>query len=207
MKRCSKCGAEKPLAEFSRDKSRGRLRPQCKACRAESSRRYHANNRAVVLEKKRRYREANKEAEAQRSIRYREANRDKVAAYKRRWREANKDALAERRRLWCEANPDHNRLWREANPEKARVILHRSRSRKRNAEGSFTAADIDRQRKAQKGKCYYCGKKCKLTVEHLVPLDRGGTNWPDNIVLACKPCNSGKRNKLPHEYAKGGRLL
>ncbi len=40
--------------------------------------------------------------------------------------------------------------------------------------------------------CQYCGAKDHLTLDHLVPKSRGGkTNW-DNLVTACKRCNSRK---------------
>jgi 5-methylcytosine-specific restriction endonuclease McrA len=40
--------------------------------------------------------------------------------------------------------------------------------------------------------CYYCYQvflKEQLTIEHLIPLSEGGSNEPDNIALACRPCN------------------
>jgi 5-methylcytosine-specific restriction endonuclease McrA len=50
--------------------------------------------------------------------------------------------------------------------------------------------------------CQYCGdpyKTHQLTFDHVIPRSRGGrTSW-DNIVSACKPCNTKKGNKLPHD--------
>ena len=50
--------------------------------------------------------------------------------------------------------------------------------------------------------CQYCGdiKHTKaLTFDHVIPRSRGGrTSW-DNIVAACKPCNTRKGSKLPKE--------
>lgn len=44
--------------------------------------------------------------------------------------------------------------------------------------------------------CMYCGIKLlrfrNKTVDHIVPLIRGGQNKEDNMVLVCKPCNLGK---------------
>jgi len=131
--------------------------------------------------------------------------------YIREWKSAHREEIAKRGSMYyatCrEERLEYQRKWRKANFDQKHSQEHRRRTRKRNAEGSFNAADIERQRKAQKSKCYYCGQKAKLTVEHLVPLARGGTNWPDNIVLACGPCNFSKQDKLPHEYPAGGRLL
>lgn len=99
------------------------------------------------------------------------------------------------------------RSWKENNPEKLRVLANRRRARELQAEGSHTAADVRAQYKSQKGKCWYCGKKVgdKYHVDHRVPLSRGGSNAPDNLVVTCPRCNLSKNDRLPHEWC--GRLL
>ena len=53
-------------------------------------------------------------------------------------------------------------------------------------------------------RCAICGKKIKtlddLTVDHIVPLGRGGKNVIDNCQLAHKTCNSMKNDILPDKY-------
>lgn len=52
----------------------------------------------------------------------------------------------------------------------------------------------------QSGICHYCQKKFKpnqLTMDHIVPLARGGTSTPGNIVPACKDCNRDKKLQTP----------
>ena len=48
-------------------------------------------------------------------------------------------------------------------------------------------------------RCAYCGNEAR-SVDHLVPLNRGGRSEPDNLLPACKPCNSSKGDKLYHEW-------
>ena len=51
------------------------------------------------------------------------------------------------------------------------------------------------KRKLDQGLCYLCGKKFSkihLTMEHLVPLARGGYSIKNNLETACKTCNSKK---------------
>lgn len=48
-----------------------------------------------------------------------------------------------------------------------------------------------------KGVCYFCEGRFpreELTMEHLIPLSRGGKSSKKNIVVACKQCNSHKKN-------------
>lgn len=81
------------------------------------------------------------------------------------------------------------------------------RARKQGAEGTHTLADVKLQYKSQKGKCWHCGKPLnnEFHVDHLVPLSRGGSNYPNNIVCSCAKCNLAKHNKLNHEW--NGKLF
>lgn len=88
--------------------------------------------------------------------------------------------------------------------EQARSSLRQAR--KRNAAGEFTKEDIDKIFQLQKGRCWYCQEKLeKYHIDHRVPIVRGGTNWPSNLVLACPFCNLSKHDRLPHEWSD--RLL
>lgn len=66
------------------------------------------------------------------------------------------------------------------------------------------------QRKIGAGLCYYCGGKFppkELTMDHIVPLGRGGTSAKGNLVASCKECNSRKKNMLPVEWEEYMALL
>jgi 5-methylcytosine-specific restriction protein A len=59
------------------------------------------------------------------------------------------------------------------------------------------------QQKISRGTCYYCGRNFKpseLTMDHIVPLVRGGRSTKDNLVPACKTCNTKKKTLLPMEW-------
>ena len=56
------------------------------------------------------------------------------------------------------------------------------------------------QAQIQKGICHYCGGKfppSELTMDHVVPLSRGGRSTKGNIVPCCKNCNNGKKYTMP----------
>ena len=44
--------------------------------------------------------------------------------------------------------------------------------------------------------CVYCGSTEKMTIDHIIPIDKGGTNDPKNLVTACLSCNASKRNSF-----------
>jgi 5-methylcytosine-specific restriction endonuclease McrA len=58
-------------------------------------------------------------------------------------------------------------------------------------------------RRINKGICYYCKREVgrdQLTMDHVVPLSRGGKSTKGNIVPACKECNTKKKYLLPIEW-------
>ena len=59
------------------------------------------------------------------------------------------------------------------------------------------------KRRIAKGVCHYCGQNVlpkDLTMDHIVPLARGGKSTKGNLVTACKACNNAKKNLLPMEW-------
>lgn len=47
--------------------------------------------------------------------------------------------------------------------------------------------------------CQYCGSTHNLTLDHVVPLSKGGSHSWDNVVTACERCNQRKGNRTPEE--------
>lgn len=157
-----------------------------------------------------RYRERHPEAAKRRAARHVERHPERRSELKRKRRKANPDKIRAAERLTYARNAEYYRL-------KSKIKSQKRRLKVTEVGGSFTQADIDLQLKSQRGKCWYCGKpfennllragkpRVGYDIEHRIPLDRGGTNDPGNIVLACPSCNCSKGTKLPHEW--GNRLL
>ena len=84
--------------------------------------------------------------------------------------------------------------------------FHRARARKRKARGVFDATAVEARIDPQEARCHYCQEELdfdganKFEVDHFIPLSRGGSNWPSNIVIACRACNRDKADKMPWEY-------
>jgi len=54
-----------------------------------------------------------------------------------------------------------------------------------------------------RGQCYYCKNRFhpkELTMDHIVPIVRGGRSNKSNIVACCKECNNKKKYLLPIEW-------
>lgn len=131
---------------------------------------------------------------------WRGANKAKVNADSRRW---NKENYARAR--------TNTKKWRKANPDKVRTIDANKKASRRLAEGTFTQRDIQALRGRQKGKCAHswCRKSLSVGyhVDHIMPLARGGTNWPANLQLLCPHCNMSKHARHPIDVAQEHGLL
>lgn len=213
---CSKCNRSFPATDeyFHRQKlGKYGFTSRCKTCKREINRQWAEDNADHVKEVTHQYYIEHRIQRAEYAKRWHESNRERIRERQRRYRIENYEARLAHERQYRAQNRDkekerHQRYQKENN-DKIRVHTHNRRARIRAASGRFTSADIERQLKGQKGKCYYASPECrgKLTIEHLVPLKRGGTNSADNIVLACEFHNFSKQDKLPHEFPQGGRLL
>lgn len=137
---------------------------------------------------------------------------DKYNKLAQQWRLANPEKIRAHTRIWRAANEEkikrdvasRVKLWRQSFPEKRRATENRRRSAKRSAEGNYTASDILQTLERQNMRCV--GVECGVnilttyTVDHIIPLSRGGSNWPSNIQLLCKSCNSKKGTRTMDEW-------
>ena len=144
---------------------------------AEDSRARYALKRDERIARAKEYIERNKGQVLKRKAEYRAANRDKIRAYRQAYRQRNLNAF------------------RRYDSEK--------RARKRTTRvAPFTRDDI----LARDGNaCYLCGiilAEGEITLEHVIPLARGGSHTPDNVRVACKRCNFSKGTKTPEEFLK-----
>jgi 5-methylcytosine-specific restriction protein A len=60
------------------------------------------------------------------------------------------------------------------------------------------------KRRISDGRCHYCARLIgarSLTLDHVVPLIRGGKSVRGNVVPACKDCNTAKKSLLPWEWS------
>jgi 5-methylcytosine-specific restriction endonuclease McrA len=66
------------------------------------------------------------------------------------------------------------------------------------AELTWNACYRRRLLKAGPRRCAYCGKRVgykTATLDHIVPRRLSGPNVPENLTLACKPCNQSKAGR------------
>ena len=217
-KRCSACKVEKPKTDFWKSSNnKDGFRSRCVPCEMQyRSNRKHldreASNKAQrkrrevvkakILEAQRLWAEANPEKvlEAQR-IR-RETLIQKKLEQSRKWRREQPDKVRESQRKYREAHPE---IYREASKKyfKANPEVKRASERKRKAkkqQNSTFYISRSELKKLYLGPCSYCGVVGEMTLDHVVPISRGGVHGVSNLVPACGPCNFSKGQKLLVEW-------
>ena len=91
-------------------------------------------------------------------------------------------------------------LYHYNNRELERSIAHARRARK-NENGVFVVSKKELS-KLYRSPCFYCGSSNKITIDHVVPISRGGTHGIGNLVPACAFCNGSKNSKFLIEWKR-----
>jgi 5-methylcytosine-specific restriction endonuclease McrA len=131
-------------------------------------------------------------------------NREHILAQVKAHADANKDRILAYQVDYYRANTEKVKAnvvayWK-ANPEKKAVLESRRRARKAGNGGSHTVEERREKFMRFDNVCYYCGANKPLTEDHLIPLKRGGTDNIENIVPACRSCNSSKNASTVDEF-------
>jgi 5-methylcytosine-specific restriction endonuclease McrA len=101
---------------------------------------------------------------------------------------------------------EYYRLYRAEHPERIKQYLRNRRARRRGGVGSHTLKELKLLFDKQEGRCHYCSSLLyssfdnEIHVDHKTPLIRGGSNYIENIAIACAPCNRRKHTKTEEEF-------
>lgn len=104
---------------------------------------------------------------------------------------------------WGRRNKEKRKVardkWRAKNTERTNYLRRLYHYRKKNAAGTVSLQEIQKMYR-ELPVCPYCNQRPSNTVDHVVPLSRGGTNDESNLIPACVSCNSQKGAKTLWEW-------
>ncbi len=146
------------------------------------------------------------------SIKAHVKNYKKTTNYRYVLNEEQKEYSRQRALEWYRAHKDvvilRSKLWKKAHPDKVNAGSRSYASRRRGALGNFTPKDFIKLKNRQDGKCAYCMVNEANSIDHIVPLSKGGSNFIGNILPVCGYCNSSKSSKTLYEWkVSSGRIL
>lgn len=183
MKRCSKCGVDKPLDAFSPfgPARPGKLKSACKVCAAEKARKHYVDAGGYARVRERRN-----------PVEHAETMRKWRAANPERWREIARKAarrqlatraeeINERRRADRTLNPGKHKRWAKARYERARakIIASTAAWRRKNRERMNEAS---RRRRAERGEEYRAIRRAEAAKRKSVLL-RAIPLWADLALI------------------------
>lgn len=187
MKTCRVCGEKKPLEQFRQGHNR------CKTCTAIERKRYRLANLERETATDRRWYAANREAKMAYAQAHMEANRVEICARRRdRYVEIRDSEIRRsRRRYWAdpEKRREAARRWARENPVKNAAAGHKRRAVRKTAP--LTEDDYSYMAVLRRDPCAYCGNVAG-TVDHIEPLNSGGSGGWANLTASCRSCNSSK---------------
>lgn len=217
MKRCTKCGEEKPLEAYYRHaQAKDGRHSRCKVCINDDVADYKRRNpdkvREIGNKRTRRWAKANPERRAEIERKSREKHRAKYLAMRKRYREEHKEEIAAKWAEYFEKNQERLRAKarNEYDPEKKRASRTpeqlrqaRERRRARLLEAYVADVDYDEILIRDAGICGICGEQIfeNPEIDHIVPLAADGTHEPDNCQLAHLACNRRKGSKTGFRLA------
>lgn len=141
------------------------------------------------------WRRENKERIKITAKQYRLLNKDKLQQYHYQWRKEHPEAWAlmraKSRIKHIDAIKAKRLIWVQNNRETIRNANRNRRALKAGAAGKVSTQQLLDRINFFGGLCAYCGAVYEH-VDHVIPLSRGGTNWPANLRPACKTCNLKK---------------
>lgn len=182
---CRKCGWWYPIEMFdlAAHMPDGHIHT-CKNC----TKAYRASRGSLAYESVKRWRQENRE-------RFMEHHRSYSREYHaRRYVPRPRPSVSEEQQ-----RANRHRLsqeWDQRNPERRQAIRQAYRARRRLATGTVIAAEWRALCEYYDNRCLCCGVIGSLTMDHVVPLSKGGTHTIDNVQPLCGKCNSRKRDKV-----------
>ena len=124
--------------------------------------------------------------------------------YRKEYYLKNKERINRRSTEWGRKNKDKRRItkkrWALKNKEHINFLTKQRIYRLKGAEGRIVKSDVDNLFETNNGKCYYCNINASKSIDHVIPISRGGTNYLNNLVPVCISCNSKKGAKLLSEW-------
>jgi 5-methylcytosine-specific restriction endonuclease McrA len=135
-------------------------------------------------------------------------NPEKAREAMRRWRARNPELVRERRRRYKRAARlrdgakmnAQRAAYLASHPEVTRAKEQAYRARRIAAPGAFTGAEWLELVARWGNVCAYRGEQGPLEPDHRLPLTRGGTNYIENILPACRNCNARKHTMTEEEF-------
>jgi len=129
-------------------------------------------------------------------------DKERILEYAHNYYRGNKEKIGIKNKEWGKNNPGYHKQWQKTEKGKANSQRGQTlrRTREKNIINTLTSQEWLDILEENNYRCVYCGVEFNCenlpTKDHITPLSKGGDNVKENIVPACRSCNSKKNNKI-----------
>ena len=211
---CSKCGATKSLGMFYLYHEKHVS--SCKECHSKDCKARYRKNPKQQIGASRRYQKTHRVECTARQAAWRAAHPERMRVFRRKWEKNNQERAREMKRAYKKSDAGQaseisykkrhldelkqkNAEYKRKNPERVKSWGAKRKATILGAKGRATPKQIAARVTFYGNRCAYCDGPYEH-LDHVIPLARGGSNWPANLRPACEHCNTSKRDKPLREF-------
>lgn len=190
-KKCDKCSELKEISEFRLRKNKSGkpyILNICRACENAYTRELYKRKQKDRLAYAKKYRAENPVIVKNRTEEWRENNKEHIKEYNHSYSITNRKKLTKQALKRRKENPERYAEYDARKRHKRKAIL-------KNLDNSFDRNDWQVVLDFFGNRCAYCGNEGEMTMDHFVPVTANGEHTINNIICACRSCNTSKLNR------------
>lgn len=199
---CRECCKEKANRRHKESNERRKNDEEYNRIITEQIKQYFEENKERIRERKKQWRLENLERVREKNRKWEKDNRERSKPRRQKWCEENKERMEKVTKIWFEKNREklknYQKQYKEDNPQK---IINALTKRKIKIElfKEITKQEwLDLMNKYE-WKCFYCDKTFTVktrTLDHIIPLSKGGRHHISNLIPCCRSCNRFKNARI-----------
>lgn len=218
MKKCNKCGVEKDIINFSKNKqTRDGIENICKECKKIYKKKWYEENKEYALQYVKKYNEENREKVLSKKKEYRDNHKEDISKKYKIWYKKNTDKRAKYRIEWYSKNRKLSiiltRNWQKRNPERVKLSRIEWLKKNPNYYSDYVKNNLEKYTNLSLRKfisfvcrkdilkrdnycCQLCKSKNKLELHHILPvkndIESNYIDDPKNLIILCRECHLKK---------------
>ena len=208
---CKKCRAiaDKKRYKLNREHIRDQRKQYCcehKEQISDQAKLYYLKHKEQIAVRKRKYNQTHREQIRAHQQKYNFEHREQISEHRRKYRHDHKEQISKSEKRYRETHKqkvsERDKQYRQS--ERGGFLKkqnnRRRRVRQRASKRDLTPEQWQRILKNQKFRCNMCGEKFgeakPATIDHVIPLSKGGDLTSSNVQALCQSCNSSKNARI-----------
>lgn len=188
---CTRCKVDTPLGQMGKaSRSKDGYNIYCKGCIRDMSQKQRHENPELNRARQAAYRESHRSHERARGLKRYYSQKDRLLELNRARRKRDSEHVREIERVSYERNKERRRPAKNARQSFRNRLFS-------NPPYLILEKEL---RRLLNSDCLACGTHDRISIDHIIPLSRGGSHSIGNLQPLCVTCNSSKNSKTVMEW-------